>query len=80
MPSLAVAQEAATPTRRWSRLSKRPGDAQGAGGTAEEVGPAMALARKRSRARLPDLVLVDGGRGQVSMAREVFQELGLDLA
>jgi excinuclease ABC subunit C len=29
--------------------------------------------------RMPDLVLVDGGKGQVSMAREVFESLNLDL-
>ncbi len=29
--------------------------------------------------KMPDLVLVDGGKGQVSMAKEVFEQLGLDL-
>jgi excinuclease ABC subunit C len=54
-------------TRRYARLAEAL-NAPDASGSANVRGH-----------RLPDLVLVDGGRGQVSMAREVFTELGLDL-
>ncbi len=39
----------------------------------------LAEGAAQGTARLPDLVLVDGGRGQVSMAAEVFTALGLEL-
>ena len=58
-------------TRRYARLAQalREGREEGEGGMATE-----------GTDRLPDLVLVDGGKGQVAMAREVFGQLGLDLA
>jgi len=57
-------------TRRYARLAQ----ALREGGAGEgEMGT-------EGTDRLPDLVLVDGGKGQVAMAREVFEQLGLDLA
>jgi len=55
-------------TRRYSKLAESLMEAKRAGQTPAGTG------------RLPDLVLVDGGKGQVSMAREVFEQLGLDLS
>ena len=54
-------------TRRYSKVAQVQQEAGGA-----EPAP--------GQARLPDLVLVDGGKGQVSVAREVFTALGLDLS
>ena len=54
-------------TRRYSKVAEALREA---GGAELEAG----------KARLPDLVLVDGGKGQVSMAREVFEALGLDVS
>jgi len=47
---------------------------------AEVIAETGSTEAKPGAQRMPDLVLVDGGRGQVSMAREVFEGLGLDIA
>ena len=81
-------------TRRYAKLAemlREGGEAvpvaepepEPAADLAAEAGaatPPRAKPRRAAQARLPDLVLVDGGRGQVSMARGVFEELGLDVA
>ncbi|CAN7437630.1 excinuclease ABC subunit UvrC [Pseudorhodoferax sp. LjRoot39] len=66
-------------TRRYAKFSPQAiAEAPAEAGEAAQVEP-QAEAAPPSKARMPDLVLVDGGRGQVSMAREVFQSLGLPI-
>ena len=74
-------------TRRYAKLAEaiaagKADEAEPAAPAADGTDAAAVPAAKKARglARLPDLVLVDGGRGQVSMARGVFDEIGLDLS
>ena len=56
--------------RRYGKIAEALHEQGDTGG-----GPALTRA-----ARMPDLVLVDGGKGQVAMARAVFEKLGLNLS
>ncbi len=73
-------------TRRYSKMLEAIRVAENvdpapSGATADAGSDGVAApAVPTASVRLPDLVLVDGGKGQVSMAREVFAELGIDLS
>ncbi|MFM8901405.1 MAG: excinuclease ABC subunit UvrC [Burkholderiales bacterium] len=60
-------------TRRYSKLAAALAES----GEADVATTAPPASRS---SRLPDLVLIDGGKGQVRSAREVFEELGLDVS
>ena len=66
-------------TRRYSKVAEAAREAGGIDFAAHPAPGGQEAARPKGVARLPDLVLIDGGKGQVGVAREVFTALGLDL-
>ena len=66
-------------TRRYSKVAEAAREAGGIDFAARPAPGGQEAARPKGVARLPDLVLIDGGKGQVGVAREVFTALGLDL-
>jgi excinuclease ABC subunit C len=69
-------------TRRYSKVAEAAREAGGidfAAPPPSEATQADGAVKPKGVARLPDLVLIDGGKGQVAVAREVFTALGLDL-
>ncbi len=65
-------------TRRYSKVVEAQREEGGIDFAA--AGADGAAPQRKGAARLPDLVLIDGGKGQVGVAREVFTALGLDLS
>jgi excinuclease ABC subunit C len=71
-------------TRRYSRHAVEASAEDAPGETAPDAGPVAAdsatpAAGGKALAALPQIVLIDGGKGQVEVARQVFSELGLDI-
>ena len=66
-------------TRRYSKVAEAAREAGGIDFAAHPAPGGQEAVRPKGVARLPDLVLIDGGKGQVGVAREVFTALGLDL-
>jgi excinuclease ABC subunit C len=72
-------------TRRFTRLLKDAAETTGEeeprpdhGGEEEGTGPARADTTAKNAPEWPDIILIDGGAGQLKVACDVLAELGID--
>jgi excinuclease ABC subunit C len=69
-------------TRRYSKMMQAQRSAEPQAGGEGALGFEGAPTEDKvvaTTAKMPDLVLIDGGKGQVSIAKEVFEQLGMDV-
>lgn len=66
--------------RRYGKLAQAQEGALPASVSEADTAANKTGAAGASTMRMPDVVLIDGGKGQVGVAREVFAQLGLDIS
>lgn len=66
-------------TRRYQKLVELMEQAQEPVPEGGDSGVAGAAGAPAASSLMPTVVLIDGGKGQVEVARQVFEELGLDI-
>lgn len=65
--------------RRYGKLVEAMANQESHASSEQENPESNAVTIHKALAQMPDLVFIDGGKGQISSAKEIFSQLGLDI-